>query len=389
VLAELARFGAWLSGAPLVAARRPGPYWTQALRRLVDNSTRVPAPVPSSHSRQGVFMQSKRMLREYRRSLWRLAGATIVLAACQDRTAPIVDESPEQVTEFTLTPEGAVAAQGAKTVGMHKLPIVSLRTVAQAAFSAPPTTNSPFDLTFFGGAVVKSATSYNVFVNCAGNAAQCWGTGSRSPTTFLTDLDRSDFIRLANEYIGTDAKRHFPAGTPLKTTATFSSPNKASLNDIFNILFDAVNASGGASGYTAIYHVFLTQGTSMCISDGVCYSPDDPPSWVFCAFHGSVDFSPTQHVLFSVEPYQAVDGCQIPGQTPHGVIDATSSTLSHELIETITDPDGDAWFNGLFGMEVADICSAFGTNQTLTLHDYFIQSEYSNKLHACSNTAPA
>ena len=333
-------------------------------------------------------MQSKRMVRNCSRSFRLVAGAAIVLTACQDRTAPIVDASTEQPTEFTLTPEGALAAQSATIVGMHKLPIVSLRTVPQAAFSAPPTTNSPFDLTFFGGPVLKSATSYNVYVNCSGTAVDCWGSGGLSPRNFLIDLNGSNFIRLVNEYIHADAKTHFPTGNAVKTKATFSSPNRASINDILNILFDAVNATGGAKGYTAIYHIFLPQGTDMCISDGFCYSPDDPANWVFCAFHSSVDFSATKHVLFSVEPYQAIPGCQIPGQTPHGVIDATASTLSHEQIETITDPDGNAWFNGLFGMEIADICSAFGTNQHLA-HDYFIQSEYSNRLQVCTNTAPA
>ncbi|MFL5403381.1 MAG: hypothetical protein ACJ8BF_11255, partial [Gemmatimonadales bacterium] len=182
-------------------------------------------------------MQSQRILRGYRSSPSLLISAIVALTACQDRTAPALDDVGDQATEFTLSPEGALAAQSAKVVGMHKLPIVSLRTLPQPAFSADPTINSPFDLTFFGGAVVTSATSYNIHVNCPGSAAECWGSGGRSPRTFLTDLDRSDFIRLVNEYTGTDAKRHFPAGTPLTTKATFASPNQASLNDVFNILF--------------------------------------------------------------------------------------------------------------------------------------------------------
>jgi len=145
-------------------------------------------------------------------------------------------------------------------------------------------------------------------------------------------------------------------------------------------VFSAVTAIN-ASGYTAIYHVFLPQGTDMCIEPGFCYSPDNFQTFGFCAFHSSVDFDADTHVLFSVEPYQAVPGCEIPGQTPHGVIDATASTLSHELIETITDPDGDAWF-GLFG-EVADLCFLFASDQRVNKHDYFLQSEYSNKARAC------
>jgi hypothetical protein len=99
-----------------------------------------------------------------------------------------------------------------------------------------------------------------------------------------------------------------------------------------------------------------------------------------------VDFGPDQHVLFSVEPYQFVFGCALPGQTPHGVIDATSSTLSHEFFETITDPDGSSWFNLLTGNEVADLCSAFATNVFANGRFYSIQEEYSNKIHYCTDT---
>jgi hypothetical protein len=42
------------------------------------------------------------------------------------------------------------------------------------------------------------------------------------------------------------------------------------------------------------------------------------------------------------------------------LIDSTNDTLSHELIEAITDPDLDAWWNsigfGMFGEEIADEC---------------------------------
>jgi hypothetical protein len=131
--------------------------------------------------------------------------------------------------------------------------------------------------------------------------------------------------------------------------------------------------------------VFLPKGTDMCMDSTHCYSPDNPSTFVFCAFHGSVDFGSNRHVLFSVEPYQAVAGCEIPGQTPHGVIDATASVLSHEFLETVTDPDLDAWFNLLTGNEIGDLCFAFGNNEPMGGHSYVIQEEYSNSVHNCSD----
>jgi hypothetical protein len=315
------------------------------------------------------------------------------LTACQQDqpTSPTVGgESGDEIIDFTLTPEGAAAAQQAVVLGTHRLPTIPLRQEALSRISASVSRidNSPFDLTRFGGPVVKAATSYNVYVNCSVVNAPvvCWGSGTLSPTTFLRDLNRSEFIRLVNEYIGQDAQLKFPV-EQMRTTAHFAVPNKATLEEIQHIVADAVLRTG-VSGYKAIYHVFLPKGTGVCIVPGNCYSPDDPASWAFCAFHGSVNFSATQHVLFTVQPYQGVPGCQLPGQSPHGLIDATASTLSHELFETITDPDFDGWSNALYGYEMSDMCASFGSNQLMNVNSYFVQSEYSNKKHLCTSQAP-
>lgn len=342
--------------------------------------------------RTNAGMQRKVLVRGLLRSRWLVLGAS-ALIACENQPTSMGSEetggSTESIMDFDLTSEGAYKAQRAQVGGVHRLATLSLRESSKASFSASVgrVDNSPFDLTYFGGKVIKSATSYNVYVNCPQGPAVCWGTGTLTPATFLRDLNLSDYINIVREYTGSDAKLKFPV-EGLRTRATFTRPTRATMQEIFHILSDAVTRTG-ASGYGAIYHVFLPKGTEMCITQGNCYSPTDPESWTFCAFHGSVNFAPAQHVLFTVEPYQAVPGCQTPGQTPHGVIDATASTLAHELFETITDPDLDGWSNGLFGFEISDMCSFFGSNQVLNGNQYFIQSEYSNKLHLCTSQVPA
>jgi hypothetical protein len=336
--------------------------------------------------------QSSDFPRTGRRRIVVAVAVSLMLAACQEQpTSPAAgDGSTEQVTDFEVTPEGAAAAQDARIVGMHKLATVSARHEAAAGFSASAATldNSPFDLTYFGGTVLKTATSYTVYVNCVtpSTPVTCWGSGTLSPLSVLQDMQRSTYLQIVNQYIGADAAGKFPA-LALRTTASFANPHKATLQEIFGILSSAVTKTG-ASGYTTIYHVFLPQGTDMCIDATDCYSPDDPANFTFCGFHGSVDFG-AKHVLFSVQPYQGVSGCQTPGQTPHGLIDATASTLTHELIETITDPDLDGWYNGLFGFEMSDICVAFANNALLNGHNYFLQLEYSNGQHMCSDHPPA
>jgi hypothetical protein len=315
-----------------------------------------------------------------------LASAlALTLSACGESTDPGADDGTSQpVQAFSVTPEGMAAAKTATLRSSHKLPIVSGRTI-QAGFSASaaaPPVDSPFDLTYFGGALLHAATAFNVYVNCPDGPAACWGSGQLTPATFLRDLNHDNFIRLMNEFIGSDAKGNFPV-QELSTTATFSQPTTASIDDIVGIVFSASSFTG-VTGYSAVYHIFLPQGTDMCFDAQTCYSPDNFDTFVFCAFHFSVDFDANTHVLFTVEPYQFVPGCAIPGQTPHGVIDATASTVSHEQMETMMDPDGDAWFNGLTGNEGSDLCSAIGSNELIGHHAYFIQKEYSNKVHGCT-----
>jgi len=74
-------------------------------------------------------------------------------------------------------------------------------------------------------------------------------------------------------------------------------------------------------------------------------------------------------------------------------VDSTSSTLSHELIETITGPDGTAWFarGSLpeYGAEIGDIReNPFGSYAAFLISSksYAIQPEYSNKYHVCATT---
>jgi hypothetical protein len=129
------------------------------------------------------------------------------------------------------------------------------------------------------------------------------------------------------------------------------------------------------------YHIFLNQGIDTCMADGVtCYSPDGQHgNFAFCGYHtypviGGVP------VFFTVEPYQAVNGCYGNGSN---IVSATANVLSHETFELITDPALNAWYNTA-GAEIGDICNfvlfTFPVNST----NYTIQLEYSNTYGACT-----
>jgi len=260
--------------------------------------------------------------------------------------------------------------------------------VASTTPSVPPPGFYPADLSYMGGPVVVTAETHNLYVDCA---AKCWA----SPEKFQNHLYQSNFIHVADQYVGSTANNRYTLGT--SGVVTYPIITTLSDNDILQI----VHASAGAlgTGYNHIYNVFLPKGVDECfVGTTQCYSPDNPSTFAFCAYHGSVTFSDIGHVLFTVEPFQDVQGCGIVQPSPNGpLVDATSSVLGHETFETITDPDPPTgWIavnsGGVFGEEIGDLCPGVSLTQplfedpisTLNGKNYEVQPMYSNKYHACA-----
>jgi hypothetical protein len=246
----------------------------------------------------------------------------------------------------------------------------------------------PGDLNYHGGEVVEFAESHAIYMlpNGTCSIAECWG----NPEGFLRDLGKSEFIHITDQYVGrgsfnryTVGQRAFVPFIPSKTPFTD--------NDMLAVIH-AVASVTGQTGYGHVYHVFLPKGTDECFDStfSVCASN------VFCAYHSSADFKDIGHILYSVEPYQNVIGCQARPGTPNGtLVDSTNDTLSHELIETITDPDGTGWWNstglGMFGQEIGDECvflfPPFYSDPAIIKVNgklYALQPEYNNSQHACT-----
>lgn len=272
---------------------------------------------------------------------------------------------------------------------------------AASAFVAPPV-RYPTDVVYQGGHVVESAESHPVYMLPNGHCdiATCWG----NPEGFLRDVARSEFVHVIDQYVGRTDNDRYTLGQRAKVSF---KPSKTPLtdNDIISVVH-AVAAHTGETGYGHIYHVFLPAGTDECFDNTftACYSPDNPKTWFFCAYHGSAD-TDLGHLVYTVEPYQNVMGCNDPPNTPNGqLVDSTNDVLSHELFETISDPDpGSGWYNstpsviGVFNEEIGDECvfttadpqgppPVYGDPSIFTIgkHLYAVQLEYSNAHHGCA-----
>jgi hypothetical protein len=280
----------------------------------------------------------------------------------------------------------------AATPAAKKLPASSFTNKKLTANAAVPQPGFfPADLSYHGGPVIRAAHNNPVYFDCP---AACWG----NPAAFLSDLNHSVFVHLADQYIGSTATLRYPVGNAVSINQTLQT-NVLGQNDILAIVHAAASKLSVQNSYSNIFHVFLPQGVDTCFDlTSVCYSPDNPSSFFFCAYHGAVWFSDIGHILFTVEPYQNVPGCQVATPTPNGVlVDSTASVLSHEFFETITDPDLDAWWSQAslieWGEEIGDICEPIVNSNSQFLDPVFlinqqkykVQLEYSNKFHACTH----
>jgi hypothetical protein len=114
----------------------------------------------------------------------------------------------------------------------------------------------------------------------------------------------------------------------------------------------------------SLYFLFLPPGTT--VKQSSASSCKD-----FCGYH---DATP-DNTYYAAMPFPGCTGC-LGGLVQ---FDALTSTSSHELSESITDPvPGQGWYDDNNG-EIGDIC-AWKTKQ---LGQYTIQLEWSNSAGAC------
>jgi len=354
------------------------------------------------------------------RSAGAIAAAALIAGLLTCANARAAQEQP-QMFQARVTQSDVDAAAHVSNIHIHVMPspLVKSATLPTAfpilspvalsqILGNPPAASSPllqsvpdvFSLGFFpddmarrGGAVVLSAQSHDVFVNCPGNL--CWG--NPTPNTFLTFLGTSNFVHVLDQYAGSTANNRYTLGSSVTINDSPLFSNTLSQGDILAIVHASAKLLGKV-GYGHIYHVFLPKGIDTCFDPfpfgGGCYSPDNPGTFAFCAYHESVTFTDIGHVLYSVEPFQGpISGepsCAIAPGSPNGqLIDSTSTTLLHEFFEAMSDPDPNTGFSVARGpqsfMEVGDVCDGVLGVTSFSGHNYATQLIYSNSAHACTN----
>jgi hypothetical protein len=170
-------------------------------------------------------------------------------------------------------------------------------------------------------------------------------------------------------------------------------------NAITNCITDAqiqtevanqITAGSLPKDYKTMYPVFTDPLEASCADATDCFNPVPPQTnWVYCAYHGYFTIG-GRSVMYENMPYldsnaYSIGGCTGGATHPNGnsAFDDETSALSHELNETITDPDFAGWYDASTGNEIADICNQQIAKVTWGSNQYIVQKEWSNATGSC------
>ena len=221
----------------------------------------------------------------------------------------------------------------------------------------------------------------------------------------------SEYSRATSPAGGDQMRYDITAGTPITDTTPYPGtgctpdPDYTACvteGELKTRLSALLQANALPADLAHIYPVFFPTGIDFANGSGKHKDAS------FCAYHGAyVSTVPAGPVIFNVEPYPDT-GCGIVGQFPtYGITgdpdsaygEGAISVLSHEINESITDPQlsfSYGWYDSA-GNEIGDECASThgkplgstdtssaeqaqqtGYNQVINGHYYFTQLSFSN-----------
>lgn len=265
------------------------------------------------------------------------------------------------------------------------------------------------DVTDHGGPVMQSPRVFLIFWLPDGQHFDPSGAAGDARyqsliRQFVADLPGSSYLNIASEYPGVCTPPRVPNGQPCSGGITVANaavvttpyPHAGTAadplqdEDIRAEIGRFVAASSMTPGLNTTFIVFTAANIVECTPDVGCTTDD------FCAYHGSFRLGGNS-VIYSYMPnVSSINGCdQGIRRSPNQLTaDREIIALSHELLESLTDPlaqEGSAaWSQPLTGNEVADRCmfdygqlGGDGSNLHLNGHSYVVPTIWSNDASAC------
>jgi hypothetical protein len=307
------------------------------------------------------------------------------------------------------------------------LPDLWSKAAKRCVNSRPPKPATPelFDsqVDYHTGSVMPTTTTYAIYWLPAGahfETGEPGGSDARYQSLvnrFLQDVGGTSYYNVLTQY-SKDAKGRTVANGPIQNSSTFGGavvdtnpyPHAGTTS---NPLFDydisaevtrVMRANGWTLGLNKLYFIFTAANVNICFAASLgasCTFGQNGSPASFCGYHSFVPVD-EQVAVFAVEPdIGSLEGCQVYAPFPllspndDSWFDAQTLVMSHELVESVTDPLGFGWRASLAnasGSEIGDLClgntdngpSSDGANVTLHDHRYYVQAIFSNVDHQCA-----
>ena len=267
---------------------------------------------------------------------------------------------------------------------VHAMPMITNQVHTAAAVGA--------HLTYYGGKVVQNASVVQVLYGAGTYLPQLTATGAGSMSGFYQQGLSVGVWDWLTEYNTTAPSQTIGRGGLLdqKQITPAASHNGSTITDASiqaELAAQIGNGTLAPPSDNTIYMVNFPAGKTITDPSG------SASCQAFCAYHGTFKVG-SQNVYYGVLPDltgACASGC---GNAPSNFENQTS-VASHELIETVTDPEVGiattvgapiAWYDNTNG-EIGDICNAQqGSFVGFDSVTYAIQKEWSNQQNACITT---
>jgi hypothetical protein len=263
----------------------------------------------------------------------------------------------------------------------HGMP---LATAARPFVVTPLTTGA---LTYHGGPVVTTATTYAIFWTPStlqdhttpGSLPTIYediqanllyeypghGIDNNNTQYYMTTvsgvLTTTSWVQNgpAGAFTYTDTAAYPSGGCSYTASGTVKAGNCITDAQIQAEVKKVMTTNGWTGGLNHIFFIYTAAGEGS-------YLPGTGEAYVnYCGYHGYF-LNGSTPVLYANIPYAAPTYCQSASATsPNGNAagDAAASVTSHELSEAITDPELNAWWDSANGQEIGDLCAwTYGTN---------------------------
>jgi len=275
-------------------------------------------------------------------------------------------------------------------LGIHATPVVHTKKIFPLHEASSGVTRArSVKISYHGGPIMLgTVNTYAIFYGS-------WPSTCDQAilTTFLSGISSNAYFNIEKTYH--DGSGHYVSGPVVfrqSTTDSYSLGTSLGDSDILTIVQNQITSGVFPLDTNAVYFVYTSPDVSE--TSGFCSQ--------YCGWHtnGAVNGQDIKY-SFIGNPSSCLAGCSPNNQnvSPNGNpgVDAMVSVTAHELMEAISDPDLNAWYDAT-GQENADKCAyKYGTTSTLSSgaiynvafggHQYLIQQNWDATSQSCLTSA--